>query len=206
MTPMNLTESIELIDSFFTDKLPIGKHSHLKKSETLELEKGVTFPPEFKEYINDFSPKERFCFSCVGNPVNIYAQDQLSYLMLGYNYNPVLNKPIDGWDESWFIFADEGSDPIIVKLNEDTEKSVVYKAMHGVGEWSFHPIADSICQFLLCSAAVHHALCGFDIEESIIDDENGFNLASEPAKWLFPFIRLHAASYYEDWVSVFENS
>jgi len=36
-----------------------------------------------------------------------------------------------------------------------------------------------------------------------LDDD--FNLLGDAAKWLFPFLRHYAASYYEEWASVFEN-
>ncbi|MCO1336342.1 SMI1/KNR4 family protein [Microbulbifer sp. OS29] len=203
---MNLTESLELINSFFNETIEFGKEEDSSTSSSLEQEKGITLPPELKNYIDKFAPASNFYFTCIGNSLGVYAKQRLSWLMDGYNYNSASKEPIKGWRESWFIFSDEGADPIIVKLNEQEKHSKVYKAMHGAGKWEFRPIADSIGQFLVCAAATHHALCGFNLEDSIIDDRNGFNLAEEPASWLFPFIHKHASKYYEEWVSVFENS
>jgi hypothetical protein len=203
---MKLSESLRLIKSFFSDEISFGDKADFNISSSLEQEKGVKFPPEFKEYIDQFAPDSKFYFTCVGNALEILSRGQLSWFMDGYNFNSVLNEPIEEWNDDWFIFADEGADPVIVKLSEKTELSTVYKAMHGAGKWEFHPVADSIGQFLLCAAAVHHALSGFDIEDSIIDNEDGFNLAEEPSVWLYPFIEKYAAEYYDEWVSVFENS
>jgi len=203
---MNLNESLDLINTFYTGDLHFGDSNDSTASNALEEEKGIDFPQEFKNYVDNVVPLSNQYFSCVGNPLGIYSREKLSWRMNGYNYNPVTNEPIDRWDDSWFIFADEGADPVIIKLDENRPHSGVYKAMHGAGKWDFHPIADSVGQFLLCAAAVDHALTGFAVDDSIIDDESGFCLAEEPAKWLFPFMRKHASGYYDEWVSVFENS
>ncbi|TWO82586.1 SMI1/KNR4 family protein [Shewanella algae] len=203
---MNLSESLNLIKTFYKERNDFGGTNDISKSTTLEKEKGIEFPPEFKNYIDSFIPSSNYHFRCVGNPMEVYSRDKLSWFMDGYNFNSVLNEPINNWKDTWFIFADEGADPVIIKLDEKQSNSVVYKAMHGAGEWSFDPIADSIGQFLLCSAAVDHALGGFGLEDAIVDDENGFKLADQPAEWLFPFIEKYAKNYYDEWVSVFENS
>jgi len=203
---MNLNENLGLIKTFYTSDSGLYVSNDDSTSSMLENEKGINFPPEFKDYVDNFIPSSSHYFSCVGNPLCIYSREKLSWRMNGYNYNPVTNEVISRWDDSWFIFADEGADPVIIKLNERKTHSVVYKAMHGAGQWDFHPIADSIGQFLVCASAVDHALTGFAVDDPIIDDETGFNLAEEPAKWLFPFMRKHASDYCDEWVSVFENS
>lgn len=202
---MDISDSLELIKSFYKGSIEFGRIQDLSKSAAIEKEKNVTLPPEFKQYIDNFIPLSDVYFTGVGNPLEIHCRARISWLMDGYNYNFVLNETIDDWDENWFIFADEGADPVIVKLNEQEQHSVVYKAMHGAGEWEFEPIADSIGQFLICAAAVDHALTGFDHEDAIIDDESGFNLVQQSAEWLFPFIKQQAGHYYEHWVSVFDN-
>lgn len=201
---MNLKESIELINEFSKEDFVLAKRQNAT-ADQLEQKSELKFPSEFREYMDNYAPINNLCFSGVGNPITLYQSERLSWVMHGYNFNPVENKPIESWNESWFLFADEGADPIIVDLTESGEYSTVYRAIHGIGRWEFGPIADSIGQFLLCAAAVHHAFTGFDLEEAIVDDESGFNLHPECASWLFPFINRYAKKYYDDWLSVFDN-
>src|SRR5262249_39225635 len=158
------------------------------------------FPIELCEYIRDIIPRHDFSLETVGNPLEIYGVGRLGTKQEGYSYNPRSQKSIEDWSDKWFLFADEGADPVIIDRVDNPY--CVQRAAHGMGDWTFEPIADSIAQFLLCSAATHHALThwGYDV---ILDDRNGFNLAAEPAKWLFPKMRLWAGSYYEDWCSIF---
>ena len=100
------------------------------------------------------------------------------------------------------LFADEGADPIIIDLSAG--HSAVFRAIHGFGTWEFDVVADSIGQFLLCCAALHHAMTHWGIE-AIVDDENGFNLAEEPAQWLFPKMKDWAGVHDSTWCSVFDN-
>jgi hypothetical protein len=202
---MTLNDSLNLISTFYKKDILLGKSGDTDKALSLEMEKGIALPSELKDYIDNVAPLSGLYFDSVGNPIEIYSRTRLSWVMDGYNFNPVTKEPIHSWNGSWFIIADEGADPVIVNLDEKTNHSSVYKAMHGAGAWDFHPIADSIGQFLVCSAAIDHALNGFDLEEVIIDDENGFNLANQPAEWLFPFIQRYAPKYYDEWVSVFDN-
>ena len=138
----------------------------------------------------------------VGSPVVIRAASELSWRMEGYNVNPETNEEIQSWNDDWFLIASDGAEPIIVKLNEFSEHSVVYSAMQSGAGWEFFPIADSIGQFLVCAAALERAMNFPGLDDSLDDD---FNLLGDAAKWLFPFLRQYAGNYYEEWASVFEN-
>ena len=122
------------------------------------------------------------------------------------NFNPVTNQPIEGWSGDWLLIGDEGGDPLIIDLAHEGEAHPVLRAYHGAGTWDFGPIADSLAQFMLLLAARHHGLLMLDIDERIIDDEDGFNLGERAAQWLFPRVKTWAAEYYEDWVGAFDNA
>ncbi|UZE95008.1 hypothetical protein [Alkalimarinus alittae] len=199
---MNLEKAIELINSFSQARQINVVNDSLSVSEALENEKRVTFPPELKAYIDTVCPSEKLAFEGVGYPVDIISKDKISWEMPGFNVNAVTGKEITSWNDSWFLIANEGGEPIIVKLDEQNSSSKVYSALQGAGPWDFCPIADSIGQFLLCAAAVEHALNFPGVEEPLDDD---FNLAPEAAQWLFPFIKKYARDYYDEWLSVFEN-
>jgi hypothetical protein len=199
---MNLQKAIELINSFSQARQINVVNDNLSVSEALENEKGVTFPPELKEYIDTVCPEGKLAFEGVGYPVDIISKNEISWKMPGFNVNAVTGQAIPSWNDSWFLIANEGGEPIIVKLDEHRSTSTVYSALQGAGPWDFCPIADSIGQFLLCAAAVEHALNFPGVEEPLDDD---FNLDRQAAKWLFPFIKKHARDYYDEWLSVFEN-
>lgn len=101
------------------------------------------------------------------------------------------------------MFADEGADPILIDL-ENTENGI-QKLQHGAGSWDYgSTVADNFGQFILCCAAQHHALNNFE-EEPFVDDENGFCLADDAAKWYFPKMKEWAGKYYEQWCADLDN-
>ena len=199
---MKLIDAIKLINTFsHTGRIQVVENNN-QKSESLERERSIVFPPELKMYIDTVCPSEPLAFEGVGYPVDIISKAVISWKMPGFNVNTVTGENISSWDNSWFLIANEGGEPIIVNLNEHEEQSVVYSALQGAESWEFCPIADSIGQFLLCAAAVDHALNFPGIAEPLDDD---FNLAPEAARWLFPLIKQYAEPYYDEWLSVFEN-
>ncbi|MDQ1163919.1 SMI1/KNR4 family protein [Flavobacterium sp. SORGH_AS_0622] len=202
---MNLETAILEIKKFWNndDDFPFGESQNKSHIHRLENEFKITLPHNLKDYISNFAPLKDFYFSTVGNPMCIYGVENLKYKQDGYNYNSIKNTEIGDWNKNFFIFADEGADPVIVDF-EDLENGI-QKLMHGAGNWETGTTAaDTLGQFLLCSAALHHALSNFE-DESIIDDENGFNLADNAAKWYFKNMRNWAGKYYDEWCSVFDN-
>lgn len=208
-TPQTLEQALGLIKSFASQELAnalTGTTGGASKLSQLEAEGSITFPAELRAYLTSVAPSKALYFTMVGNPIELWPLERISWHLPGYNFNPVENQPIEDWDANWFLIADEGADPIIVNLSEQGEFSPVYRAMHGAGRWDFEPIADSIGQFLLSASAMHHALDEMDIDEPFEDDDLGFNLCQEVADWLFPYIRQHAADYEDEWISVFDNA
>lgn len=198
---MNLQEAVELIEAF-SPQAALLESNNTPVREVLEQERACLFPPELKAYIDTICPKEIITFQGVGNPIVIRASSELSWRMEGYNVNPETNEAINTWNDDWFLIANDGNEPIIVKLDEGSDTSRVYSAIPGEAGWDFCPIADSIGQFLVCAAALERAMNFPGLDESL---DEGFNLLGEAAKWLFPFLRHYAGSYYEEWASVFEN-
>lgn len=204
----DITTALKIIKSFY-DEEEYGEDVHFsgdkQQLQSLQQQKNIEFPKEFQEYISEFLPSKSTYSTTIGNPIEFYTKKHLLWLMDGYNYNTVENKPLEDWDENWFIFANEGGDPYIIKLDEKEEFSKVYKAYHGEGYWEFFPMADSIGDFLLSAFALSHACIGFE-GDSISDDENGFNLVEPNATWFFSFLKEHTPKYYEEWTEGFENA
>lgn len=199
---MNLQQSLDLLQGFSAKNLGLGADENSQVSQTLQQQKSASFPAELTLYIDRFCPAKALSFAGVGNPVELRGKHQLSWQLPGFNLDPATGQVISGWNESWFLIASEGGEPIIVDLAEDEVLSKVYSAMQGESGWEFAPIADSIGQFLLCAAALEHAMNFPGVDQPLDDD---FNLADDPASWLFPFLKQHAAQYYDEWASVFEN-
>jgi len=202
---MNLEIAILEIKKFWNtdEEFSLGESKNQNHVARLESEFNAVIPDSLKEYINNFTPINDFYFTTVGNPICVYGVNNLKFQQDGYNFNSVKNIKIDDWNEGFFIFADEGADPIVIDLNHP--ENGIQKLMHGTGSWDYgQTIADSIGQFLLCSAALHHALVNFE-DEPIVDDENGFNLAENAAKWYFKNMKNWAGNYYPKWCSIFDN-
>lgn len=202
---MNLEVAILEIKKFWNtnEEFPFGESKSQNHSDRIANEFDFKLPDSLKEYINTFAPSSDFYFTTVGNPMCVYGIENLKYEQNGYNYNPVTNTKIHDWNESFFIIADEGSDPVIIDLQHP--ENGIQKLFHGEGDWDHgQTIADNVGQFLLCSAALHHALINFE-DESIVEDENGFNLSNNAANWYFKNMKIWAGNYYSEWCSIFDN-
>ena len=205
---MTFDEAILVIKSFWQEPtFPFVGHD-ISEAKRIATEWNTTLPTELNTYLLSYAPNPAFYFANVGNSTSLYSPPNIQKLALGYNFNPLTNQNIAGWNDNWILIGDEGADPIIIDLSAVSENGqcAVFKAGHGCGEWDFSPMADSLSQFILLQSALHHALVGFDIEDSIIDDQSGFNLAPQPASWLFPLVKKYAGSYYDDWVNIFDNA
>jgi hypothetical protein len=203
---MTLDEALAEIRSFWTDgPIPFagGGNDHVTR---LAGEFGMALPREVQQYVRFVLPPRSYAFHSVGNSIEVYGFESLSRRADGYNINSVTAQTIDGWENDWLLIADEGADPFIVELSRRENASPVLQAMHGAGDWEFAPVADSIAQFVLMTAARHHALTILGKRCAIIDDEDGFNLDADIAAWLFPYVRKWAPAYYDDWVGAFDNS
>jgi len=200
---MEIKKALELIAEFLNIE-PISKiKDNLVDIQRIRKEFDQDLPEELTEYIQYFAPSDDFYFDTVGNPMLLYSVQNLKKLQEGYNYNAMEQKPIEGWPENFFMLGDEGADPVVIDLSSG--KTTLTKLMHGAGSWDYGDVvADDIGQFLLLSAALHHALNGFE-EEVIIDDENGFCLAPQASKWYFPYMKKWAGNYYKVWCSDFDN-
>ncbi len=202
---MTTEYAIKEIRKFWVDEqpLPFGEIDNTPHIKRLNTEFAAEIPEMVHDYVKSFAPAEDFYFETVGNPMCIYGIDNLKYKQDGYNFNPVDKKDIEDWNRHFFILADEGGDPVIIDLENSTEG--IIRLTHGQGNWDGgETISNTIGQFLLCSAALHHALTGFE-EEAIVDDEKGFNLADQAAKWYFTNMKKWADGYYEEWCFVFDN-
>jgi len=199
---MNCLQSVELINNFSLS--PFKKNSQLNtaKLELLEQQQNITLPQELKLYIEQVCGEIKTTISGVGHPIELLSIEQLSWKMEGFNFDSINQKKISGWQDNWFLLADEGGEPVIVDLDDSHEVSAVYSAMKTSDGWDFAQVADSIGQYLVCAKAIEHAMNFPDVDEPLDED---FNLALPAANWLFPFLKTHAANHYDEWASVFEN-
>ena len=203
---MNFQEALSELRSFWTEpRFPFEGGGGSRLTE-LEAEYGRVFPPELREYVGSIISSDRFVFESIGNPIDVYGFTELSRRLEGYNYNPLTNEVLSEWSDDWFLIGDEGADPIIVDLSSSKGSCRVLQSMHGEGEWDFSLLASSLPQFLLLSAARHHALLMLGFDERISDDERGFNLAPAAADWLFPRLKRWAPEVYGEWVGAFDNA
>lgn len=201
---MTTEQALHEIEKFWQEE-PLSFRRGVGADEVLRLaaEYQTPIPKPLRDYIREVAPADEIYFDTVGNPTRIYAAAGLGFRQDGYSWDSRAQKPIEGWPARVFILADEGADPVVVDLTDAT--AGVQKLRHGAGSWEYgETIADTIGQFLLCSAALHHALNHFE-DESVVDDEKGFNLAPEAAAWYFANMKSWAGIYYDAWCSVFDN-
>ena len=200
---MTFDEAFAEIRQFWPGGTPFA-FGHGAAAGRLAAEFGRELPAELVTYLDTIAPAQEVDFNTVGNPFCLYGLDRLGIRQPGYNWNPVTNTPIDDWPAGFFLLGDEGGDPVLLDL--DDPEMGVQKLWHGEGDWETGSmVADTLGQFLLCSAALHHALTAFE-EERIIDDARGFNLAPQAAAWLFPRMKTWAGPHYGAWCSVFDNA
>jgi hypothetical protein len=200
---MTFDEAFAEIRQFWPGGMPFA-FGYGGAAGRLAAEFGRALPADLVTYLDTIAPAEEVDFSTVGNPLCLYGLDRLGVRQDGYNWNSVTNAPIADWPAGFFLLGDEGADPVLLDL--DHPERGVQKLRHGAGDWETgDTMADTLGQFLLCSAALHHALTDFE-EEWFIDDERGFNLAPQAAAWLFPCLKKWAGPYYQAWSADFDNA
>ncbi|HSI49237.1 MAG TPA: SMI1/KNR4 family protein [Ideonella sp.] len=203
---MNLNDALQEIRTFWAEPAFPFRGGGRQRLAVIETEFERTFPLELRDYIATIISPGPFSFTAVGNPIDVYGYDDLLKRLEGYNYNPLTREELEEWSPEWFLIGDEGADPIIVELGGTGVSSPVLQAMHGEGDWNFEIIASSLGQFILLTAARHHALHMLPFDQLIIDNENGFNLAGSAAEWLFPRVKRWAPEFYDSWVGAFDNA
>lgn len=203
---MTLANALQLIPSFWDpeEPFPFGENDHSNHIQRLQEEFKHTLPESLLEYIRTAVPDEDVDFTNVGSTITLYGIDRLKYLQPGYNYDEKSQSPIESdWKASFFVIGDEDGDPILIDLQQPEDGILVLE--HGAGSWEYgESRAATVGQFLLCSAAQHQML--MVDEDPIVDDEDGFCLHPEVAKWYFPRMKDWTGDYYTEWCSVFDNS
>ena len=200
---MTLETAFAEIQQFWPGGLPFA-FGRGGAAARLRAEFRCPLPPELTTYLDTFAPAEDVEFKTVGNPLYLYGLGSLGARQPGYSWNPVTQEPIADWPAGFFLLGDEGADPVVLDLGQPA--TGIQKLWHGEGDWATgDSVADTLGQFLLCSAALHHALTAFE-PEPIVDDERGFNLAPQAAAWLLPRLKTWAGPHYAAWSGVFDNA
>lgn len=185
------------VDEFFP------KSNHHVELDRIQAEFNCQLPQELQDYIQFYAPLNDIEFNTVGNPIRLYGLNHLKFLQEGYNFDSAQQEKMTDWSDDWFIFADEGADPIILHYNQLDN---VEKYYHGRGDWTASEgIAENIAQFLLCASFQHYALSQNNFD-CIVDDVHGFNLHADIAAWYFPQMKKYAKQYYQTWCGVFANA
>ncbi|OGX81563.1 SMI1/KNR4 family protein [Hymenobacter coccineus] len=200
---MTLETAFAEIQQFWPTGLPFA-FGRGQAAARLSAEFGRPFPPDLVAYLDRVAPAEDMEFATVGNPLQLYGLARLGPQQPGYSFNPVTQTPLPDWNPAFFLLADEGADPLVLDLGQPA--AGIRKLLHGAGNWDEgDPVADTLGQFLLCSAARHHALQAFE-DEPIVDDAQGFRLAPQAAAWLFPRLKTWARAHYAAWCAAFDNA
>lgn len=200
---MLLQRALEEIDCFLAIEDIFSFTDQKVELERIQAEFKYPLPVELQDYIRFYVPLYDLELNTVGNPIRIYGLNNLKFLQEGYNFDSEKKVKLNDWADHWFLFADEGADPIILPLDFSME---IEKRRHGYGNWkSSESVAEIIAQFLLCAMYQHYALSQNNFD-CIVDDERGFNLHPEIAEWYFPQMKKYAQQYYSVWCGVFDNA
>ena len=200
---MTLETAFAEIQQFWPGGLPFA-FGRGGAAGRLSAEFGRPLPPDLVMYLNAVAPTQEVEFATVGNPLQLYGLGRLGPQQPSYSFNPVTQKPLPDWNPAFFLLADEGADPVMLDL--DQPAAGIQKLLHGAGSWETgDTVADTLGQFLLCSAALHHALTAFE-DEPLVEDARGFNLAPQAAAWLLPRLKTWAGPHYGAWSVVFDNA
>lgn len=200
---MTLETAFAEIQQFWPTGLPFA-FGRGAAAGRLATEFGRTLPADLIAYLDTVAPTEEVEFTTVGNPLCLYGLERLGIRQPGYNWDPTTNTPIDDWPASFFLLGDEGAAPVLLDL--DQPELGIQKLWHGEGDWEIgDTVADTLGQFLLCSAALHHALTVFG-QGAIRRDARKLRLAPQAAGWLFPRLKVWAGPHYGAWCGVFDNA
>lgn len=109
-------------------------------------------PKNYIEFLNnnkdniytDVGDEESDLYS-YGDDIEIYGATGLIEGQLGYSYNPIQKAVIEDWNPDYVVIANCNADPYCIDISLDN--SPVYYAMHGIGEWRFKKVSESLEEF-----------------------------------------------------------
>ena len=109
-------------------------------------------PKNYIEFLNnnkdniytDVGDEESDLYS-YGDDIEIYGATGLIEGQLGYSYNPIQKAVIEDWNPDYIVIANCNADPYCIDISLDN--SPVYYAMHGIGEWRFKKVSESLEEF-----------------------------------------------------------
>ncbi|SCW60075.1 SMI1-KNR4 cell-wall [Ruminococcaceae bacterium YRB3002] len=78
--------------------------------------------------------------------IYFFGAEDLIEGQFGYSYNPVTEEVIDDWDPNLVVIASSDGDPYCIDISEDD--SPVYFAVHGMDEWEWDELSDSLEEFM----------------------------------------------------------
>ena len=151
---MTVEDCYGVYHEFDNNKKEKKKKTTSKKTDISimeEIEKRWRLPKIYLDYLKTHAKSQYIKIEDEKNgydiiEIEMYGAEDLVKGQEGYSYNPLENKPIDEWEENLIVIANYEGDPFCIDISDD--KSPVFYALHGMGEWGFDIYADSIETFL----------------------------------------------------------
>jgi hypothetical protein len=77
--------------------------------------------------------------------LTLWAPEELIELQVGYRWHGFSGKPLREWDDRYVVFAENGGDPLALRL--DQEEGPVWLSRRGEGRHSFFEAAPDLATF-----------------------------------------------------------
>lgn len=97
------------------------------------------------------APAENLPIDMGTHRLTLWAPEELIELQVGYRWHGFTGKPIVEWDERFVVFAEDGGDPLALRLDE--EDGPVWLAHRGEGRHHFFEAAPDLATFYGALAA-----------------------------------------------------
>lgn len=110
-----------------------------------EIKARWNLPEDYFEFLQN-NPNHMFFDTEEYGEIMIYGANGLIKMQEGYSYNPCTQQIIEDWNPNYVVIGDSSANPFCIDIS--LEKSPVYFAYHGAGEWDFTEEFDSLEAFL----------------------------------------------------------
>ncbi len=96
------------------------------------------------------SPADNLPVDLGTHTLTLWAPHELIELQVGYRWHGFNGKRMREWDERMVVFAEDGGDPLALRLDEDD--GPVWLSRRGEGRHAFFEAAPSLADFYECVA------------------------------------------------------
>jgi hypothetical protein len=114
---------------------------HVRRMQRVRL----ALPAPLVRAFAHLAPRTNLRIDLATHTLTLWAPQELIELQVGLRWHGFTGKRMGEWDERYVVFAEDGGDPLALRLDE--QDGPTWLSHRGEGRYAFFAAADSLAQF-----------------------------------------------------------